>query len=117
MRNLNEDGFAASSAPSMSDEIEASEEDTELTAHEYARECGLCTAYLRDNPLLILPIGFSRSRPAAGSNQSKPDALYSHLTRLRNRGFILREIHQDIYAAMNHAERMDHEEYEAKGHC
>lgn len=68
-----EDGFAAPSAPSMSDEIEASEEDTELTAHEYARECGLCTDYLMDNPMLILPLGFSQCKPAAGFKQSKPE--------------------------------------------
>lgn len=44
-----EKDFAAPSAPSTSDTIETSEEDTELTAHEYARECGLCTDYLTDN--------------------------------------------------------------------
>ncbi|QDS73344.1 hypothetical protein FKW77_006750 [Venturia effusa] len=34
-----------------SDSTETFEEETELTPHEYARECGLCTDYLKDNPL------------------------------------------------------------------
>ncbi|KAE9984361.1 hypothetical protein EG328_008847 [Venturia inaequalis] len=44
------DGFDAPSAPLTSDATETSEEDTELTAHEYARECGLCTDYLTETP-------------------------------------------------------------------
>ncbi|TLD37753.1 hypothetical protein E2P81_ATG03428 [Venturia nashicola] len=45
-----EHDFAASSAPSTSNATETSEEDTELTTHGYARECGLCTDYLTENP-------------------------------------------------------------------
>lgn len=46
----NQHGFDAQPAQSMSDATEASEENTELTAHQYAREVGLCTDYLTDKP-------------------------------------------------------------------
>jgi hypothetical protein len=52
------DDFAAPliTASSEPDDFTHDDEssDAELTAHEYARECGLCTDYLKESPLGVL---------------------------------------------------------------